>query len=90
MKMERLGVFRIKAESASTTAAKMGVQRLKTFLMALGLSYILYGQYYKVGEVNIQSIIERSFKNYTFEVADSAQLVATLYTPASPIMEKVL
>ena len=90
MKLESLASQRVKPESFVTTQAKLGVQRLKAILMLLGLIYILIGQYYKIGEIEIRQIIERSNKTYTFEAADSVQLVATAYVPAKQIMDRML
>ena len=82
MRVETLAPIKIKEESVVITEAKSSVEYLKHFLMFLGFIYIFEGQYYKVGSISIKDRMERSFKTYTFEAGDSAQLVATLYTPA--------
>ena len=82
MRVETLASIKIKEESVVITEAKSSVEYLKHFLMFLGFIFIFHGQYYKVGSVSIKARMERSFKTYTFEAGDSAQLVATLYTPA--------
>ena len=82
MRVETLAPYKIKEESVVITEAKSSVEYLKHFLMFLGFIYIFEGQYYKVGSISIKDRMERSFKTFTFEAGDTAQLVATLYTPA--------